>query len=103
MAVFRRNSIFLEKSVNGVWYRQSSLRILTQSLARELGPKGVHAVHLVLDGLIDNERTRKLNPHAKDENYMKMRAIAKTIYELITQDRSAWTQELDMRPYTEKF
>lgn len=82
---------------------KSSLRILTQSIAREMGPQGVHAVHLVLDGLIDNERTRRLNPNAKDENYMQMDALSQTIIHLMNQDKSAWTLELDLRPYTERF
>ncbi|MCB0356402.1 MAG: SDR family oxidoreductase [Bdellovibrionales bacterium] len=82
---------------------KSSLRILTQSIAREMGPQGVHAVHIILDGLIDNERTRNLNPNVKDENYMKMDAISETILNLLSQDKSAWTLELDLRPYTEKF
>ena len=91
------------KNTSAFAIAKSSLRILTQSIARELGPEGVHAVHLVLDGLIDNERTRKLNPGTSDDGYMDPEDISKTILEVCSQRRSAWTLELDLRPFNEKF
>jgi len=68
-----------------------------------MGPEGIHAVHVVLDGLIDNKRTRQLNPKVSDDRYMQMRAISSTLINLLEQDKSAWTLELDMRPFNEPF
>ncbi|HYO53931.1 SDR family NAD(P)-dependent oxidoreductase [Archangium sp.] len=71
------------------------LRALAQSLARELGPRGIHVAHVVIDGMIDtgSGTATKLSPDA----------IAETYWQLHRQDASAWTQELDLRPATEKF
>ena len=82
---------------------KSSLRILTQSMARELGPEGVHAIHVILDGLINNERTKQINPDIPEEKLMDMSHIAKTLLFLCEQPKSAWTLECDLRPYTETF
>jgi NAD(P)-dependent dehydrogenase (short-subunit alcohol dehydrogenase family) len=79
-----------------------ALRGLAQSLARELGPQGIHVAHLVIDGVIWGER-------ARDKFGMKMGqcldpdALARTCVHLIGQDRSAWTQELDIRPDVESY
>ena len=80
-----------------------SLRCLCQSLAREEGGNGLHVSHIVLDGLIDNERTRGLNPGREDEKYMKMESIVNLIFYLSQQPRDAWTFELDLRPQNEVF
>ena len=70
------------------------LRALTQSLARELGPKGIHVAHTIVDGQIgDDPNDAKLRPAE----------IADAYWHLHRQPRSAWTQELDLRPWTEKF
>jgi NAD(P)-dependent dehydrogenase (short-subunit alcohol dehydrogenase family) len=70
------------------------LRALAQSMARELGPKGIHVAHTVIDGQIgENPEATKLAPSA----------IAEAYWTLHCQDRSAWTQELDLRPWVEKF
>jgi len=82
---------------------KASLRILSQSLSRELGPQGVHTAHVILDGLIDNERTRALNQRASTEDFMNPKGIAEAVLHLIEQPKSNWTFELDMRPYNEKW
>ncbi len=70
------------------------LRALTQSLARELGPKGIHVAHTIIDGQIgDDPNDAKLRPAD----------IAGAYWHLHRQPRSAWTQELDLRPWSEKF
>jgi NAD(P)-dependent dehydrogenase (short-subunit alcohol dehydrogenase family) len=70
------------------------LRALTQSLARELGPKGIHVAHTLIDGQIgDDPNDAKLRPAE----------IADAYWHLHRQPRSAWTQELDLRPWVEKF
>lgn len=69
-----------------------ALRALSQSVAREFGPKGIHAAHIIVDGMI-GEADGRMNP---DD-------IADTYFHVHSQPKSVWTQELDVRPSTEKF
>jgi NAD(P)-dependent dehydrogenase (short-subunit alcohol dehydrogenase family) len=80
------------------------LRALAQSMARELGPKGVHVAHVVIDGMIaaDHRPGRKASEHGPD-TLLDADAIAESYWQLHQQPRSAWTQELDVRPWSEKF
>lgn len=82
---------------------KGALRIFAQSLARELQPQGVHVSHIVIDGLIDNTRTRHINPNLSKDQFMKMESIAKTVLHVALQEKSCWTFELDMRPYNENW
>ncbi|KAH8881054.1 NAD(P)-binding protein [Thozetella sp. PMI_491] len=80
-------------------------RALGQSLAREFGPQGVHVAHAIVDGVIDIPRTKgytTVNGGVKDGK-ISPDAIADTYWHLHTQHRSAFTQELDIRPFVEKF
>lgn len=79
------------------------LRALAQSMARELGPKGVHVAHVVIDGQIRSERYRALAQQRGPDALLAPEAIAEAYYQLHLQPRSAWTHELDLRPWTEKF
>jgi NAD(P)-dependent dehydrogenase (short-subunit alcohol dehydrogenase family) len=79
-----------------------ALRGLAQSLARELGPAGVHVAHVILDGLVWSERSRA-RFDARPETSMDPRAIAATYRHLVAQDPSAWSHELDLRPHQERF
>ncbi len=79
-----------------------ALRGLAQALAREHGADGIHVAHVVVDGLIWSEKTvERFNPAR--EACLEPDAIAEAYYQLITQDRSAWSQEIDLRPFSEKF
>ena len=82
-----------------------ALRALAQSLARELGPKGVHVAHIVIDGAIDGAFIRGLLPDAAEkrarEEILVPDAIAGNYVWLHRQQRSAWTFEMDLRPWTE--
>ncbi|NOD95635.1 SDR family NAD(P)-dependent oxidoreductase [Ruegeria sp. HKCCD6228] len=79
-----------------------ALRGLTQSLAREFQPAGVHITHVILDGIIDTARSRDW--HSLDPaKMMKPEDIAEVYWQLAQQPRSTWTQELDLRPSTEGF
>ena len=86
---------------------KAALRSLSQSLAREFGPQGIHVAHVVIDGGIDGERLRTNAPQrAKDagpDGLLGLDAIAEVYWQLHVQPRSAWTQELDLRPYKEPF
>ncbi|KAI1110024.1 NAD(P)-binding protein [Nemania sp. NC0429] len=79
-------------------------RALAQSLAREFHPQGVHVAHAIIDGIIDVPRTQgfSVNDGAEDGK-LKPEAIAESYWHLHTQPRSAFTHELDLRPYVETF
>lgn len=78
-----------------------ALRGLVQSMARDLGPKGVHVAWINVDGVIDIPG-RDI-PGFKEEDMLKPEAIAETYWHLAHQDASAWTTELEVRPFKEKF
>jgi NAD(P)-dependent dehydrogenase (short-subunit alcohol dehydrogenase family) len=75
------------------------LRALAQSMARELQPKGIHVAHVVIDGRIRPPQASG----AEQAALLDPAAIAETYYQLHRQPRSAWTHELDLRPWVEKF
>jgi len=80
-----------------------AMRGLAQSLARDLGPKGIHVAWINVDGVIDIPGIRERYPQFKDEDLLKPEAIAETYWHLAHQDRSAWTLEIEVRPFKEKF
>jgi len=80
-----------------------ALRGLAQVLARDLGPQGIHVAYINVDGPIDMPLIHERFPHLTEEDMLKPAAIADSYWHLAHQDRSAWTQELDVRPFKEKF
>ena len=84
-----------------------ALRALAQSMARELGPQGIHVAHVVIDGGIDTPFIQEMFPARyalKDEDgILNPEAIAENYWNLHCQQRSAWTHELDLRPWMEKW
>ncbi|MEM6589280.1 MAG: SDR family NAD(P)-dependent oxidoreductase [Pseudomonadota bacterium] len=79
-----------------------ALRGLTQSLAREFQPAGIHVCHVILDGIIDTQRSRDL--HGLDPaKMMQPHDIAEAYWQLAHQPKSTWTHELDLRPASEGF
>ncbi len=79
------------------------LRALAQSMARELGPEGIHVAHVIIDGQIHSPRYAHLADERGPDSLLAPDAIAAAYLALYQQQRSAWTQELDLRPWTEKF
>ena len=79
------------------------LRALAQSMAREFGPQGVHVAHIVIDGQISTPRIREMLPDREEHTMLSPGAIAETYWQLHSQDRTAWTLELDLRPAVESF
>ena len=79
------------------------LRALAQSMAREFGPQGVHVAHVVIDGQINTPRMRAMSPEREEHTMLSPDAIAETYWRLHTQDPTAWTLELDLRPSVESF
>lgn len=86
---------------------KAGLRSLAQSFAREYGPQGIHVAHIIVDGGIDGERLRGLAPQrvadAGADGLLNPDAIADTYWHLHQQHRSAWTHEVDLRPFKEPF
>ncbi len=84
-----------------------ALRALAQSMARELGPKGIHVAHLVIDGAIDTAFIRDTFPERyklkEKEGIVNPDAIAEAYWQLHTQPKNAWTHEMDLRPWMEHF
>ncbi|MGR9092355.1 MAG: SDR family NAD(P)-dependent oxidoreductase [Gammaproteobacteria bacterium] len=84
-----------------------ALRALAQSMARELGPQGIHVAHVVVDGPIDNANTRALFPESfaerPDDGVIQPDELAEIYWQLHCQPRSAWTFETDVRPYSEQW
>jgi NAD(P)-dependent dehydrogenase (short-subunit alcohol dehydrogenase family) len=80
-----------------------AVRGLAQSLARDLGPRGIHVAYVNVDGIIDIPHIRTQMPSLKNEDLLRPAAIAEAYWFLANQDPSAWTQELDVRPFKEKF
>ena len=80
-----------------------AVRGMAESMARELGPEGVHVAHVVVDGQILTPNARERSPDLDEAQFLDPDAIAESYWHLVEQDRSAWTLELDLRPSTEKF
>lgn len=84
---------------------KTTLRTLSQSLAREYWPQGIHVAHAVIDGIIRTPMYKNYGFEAndgKEDGTIEPEAIADTFWFLHTQRRSGWTHELDIRPYCEK-
>ena len=86
---------------------KAALRQLAQSLAREIGPKGIHVAHVVVDGMIDGTFARSIAPDIQtlldEDAILKPDEIARNYVWLHNQQRSAWTFELDLRPWKENW
>ncbi|HXW19565.1 MAG TPA: SDR family NAD(P)-dependent oxidoreductase [Roseiarcus sp.] len=84
-----------------------ALRALAQSMARELAPKGIHVAHIVIDGAIDGAFIRSIMPDAAErlarDEILRPDEIAKNYVWLHKQQKSAWTHEMDLRPWAEKW
>jgi NAD(P)-dependent dehydrogenase (short-subunit alcohol dehydrogenase family) len=86
---------------------KAALRALAQSAAREFGPQGIHIAHVVVDGAIDGDRINTLLPDLKTrlgpDGLLDPDAIADNFWHLYQQPRSAWTHEIDLRPWSESW
>ncbi len=86
---------------------KAALRALAHGMAREFGPQGLHVAHSVIDGGIDGDQLNSRFPQFKErlgaDGMLAPTAIAEAYWQLHQQQRSAWTLELDLRPYKEQF
>jgi NAD(P)-dependent dehydrogenase (short-subunit alcohol dehydrogenase family) len=86
---------------------KGGLRFMAQSMARELGPQGIHVATVLIDGAIDSERMRRNHPERMEklaaDGALHPEAIAETYWQIHAQHRSAWSHEVDLRPWKEPF
>lgn len=82
---------------------KAAQRILAESMARTLGPKGVHVAYLAIDAVIDLPWTRRRNPDAPDDYFCKPDDIAGEVWHLAHQPKSAWSFDVTIRPFGEKW
>lgn len=86
---------------------KTGLRALANGMAREFGPQGLHIAHLIIDGVIDGDRAHSQFPdfvQAKGKDgLLQLDAIAETFWQIHCQSPSAWTHEIDLRPFAEIF
>lgn len=86
---------------------KGGLRLLVQSMAREFGPQGIHVAHVIIDGGIEGDRLLSRMPDraekAGPDGLLKVDAIVDNYWHVHRQHRSAWTHEIDLRPYKEAF
>jgi NAD(P)-dependent dehydrogenase (short-subunit alcohol dehydrogenase family) len=80
---------------------KAAQRILAESMARELGPTGVHVAYVVIDAVIDLEWTRRRFAKEPDNFFIKPAAIAEEVWHIAHQDRSAWSFNVELRPFRE--
>jgi NAD(P)-dependent dehydrogenase (short-subunit alcohol dehydrogenase family) len=80
---------------------KAAQRILAEAIARDLGPKGVHVAYVVIDAVIDLAWTRQMLPDAQDDFFIKPAAIAEEVWHVAHQDRSAWSFNVEIRPFGE--
>jgi NAD(P)-dependent dehydrogenase (short-subunit alcohol dehydrogenase family) len=82
---------------------KAAQRSIAQSLARDFGPKGIHVFYVVIDGVVDLPRTRNMMQDKPDDFFLKPDAIALSVWNTAQQPKSAWTFELDVRPFSESW
>ena len=82
---------------------KAAQRILSESIARDLGPRGIHVAYVLIDAVIDVPRMRERLREAPDAFFIKPPAIADELWHLYTQDRSAWSFLTELRPFAEKW
>lgn len=80
---------------------KAAQRILAESMARTLGPQGIHVAYIVIDAVIDLEWTRKMMPDANDDYFIQPSSIANTAFDVAHQDRSGWSFNVELRPFGE--
>ncbi|MDY6898879.1 MAG: SDR family NAD(P)-dependent oxidoreductase, partial [Cyanobacteriota bacterium] len=82
---------------------KAAQRSLAQSMARYLDPQNIHVSYIIVDGVIDSEKTRQWMPDKSEDYFIKSDEIADSVLFLTQQKPSAWTFELDLRPFGEKW
>lgn len=82
---------------------KAAQRILAEAMARELGPQGIHVAYIVIDAIIDLRWTRRQFPDTPEDRFAKPDDIAETVYQVAHQPRSAWSFNVEVRPFSENW
>lgn len=82
---------------------KAAQRSLAESMARSLWPAGIHVSLIIVDGVVDLPRTRRMMPDKPDSFFVKPSAVAETAIQLVAQDASAWSFEVEARPFAERW
>jgi NAD(P)-dependent dehydrogenase (short-subunit alcohol dehydrogenase family) len=82
---------------------KAAQRILAESIARDLGPRGIHVGYLLIDAVIDTPRMRKRFPESSSEFFIRPSSIADELWHLHNQERSAWSFLTELRPFGERW
>jgi NAD(P)-dependent dehydrogenase (short-subunit alcohol dehydrogenase family) len=82
---------------------KAAQRSLAESMARQLGPKGIHVALLVIDGMVDTPGTREATSDRPESFFIKPADIARTVFHITRQHATAWSFEVEVRPYAEKW
>jgi NAD(P)-dependent dehydrogenase (short-subunit alcohol dehydrogenase family) len=80
---------------------KAAQRILAEAMARELGPQGIHVAYVVIDAIIDIRWTRRQFPDVPEERFCKPADIAEVVYQTAHQPKTAWSFNVELRPYSE--
>jgi short-subunit dehydrogenase len=80
---------------------KAAQRVLAESIARELGPRGVHVAYVVIDAVIDSDRSRRRQPDKPDEFFIRPDDIAEEVWHVAHQSRSSWSFNVEVRPFGE--
>jgi NAD(P)-dependent dehydrogenase (short-subunit alcohol dehydrogenase family) len=80
---------------------KAAQRILAEAIARELGPQGIHVAYIVIDAIIDIRWTRRQFPETPEERFAKPDDIAETVFQTAHQPKTAWSFNVELRPYAE--
>ncbi len=82
---------------------KAAQRSLAESMARHLWPDGIHVSLLIIDGVVDTPRTREMMPDKPNDFFLAPDDIAQTVFDVCQQPRSAWSFEVEVRPYAERW
>jgi short-subunit dehydrogenase len=91
-----------KSNIAGFAPTKAAQRMLAESIARELGPKGIHVAYVVIDAVIDLQRTRVSRTDAADDFFIQPSDIANEIWHIVHQPRGAWSFTVEMRPFKVK-
>jgi NADP-dependent 3-hydroxy acid dehydrogenase YdfG len=95
------NTSALRGKANFAGFAPTKAAQRVESIARELGPKGIHVAYIIIEAVIDLEWTRKMRPDAPDDFFIQPRDIAAEVWHVAHQPRSAWSFNIELRPFGE--
>jgi len=101
VALLARHTEFTLKLATEIDGAKAAQKSLAESMARQLGPEGIHVALLIVDGVVDTPATRAMMPDKPDDYFLKAADIADAVFHLSQQKPSAWSSEMEVRPFGE--